>query len=208
VLSATPPRASVTQKSEEKRRRILDAGIMLFARHGIAGTRLSDIAGRARLAKATLYYYFPEGKETIFSRAIRSVVSEVYERFRAEVLAQPDALSQLQTYIYERVAIFDRELTSRGVAQEVWLELKPLAERVLQPYFEQEQHLVREIIAEGVRNGTFCATDPDIAAGMLTAALRGITADGPIDITPAARRQQVDAVFQLFTRGLLAPPSA
>ena len=100
----------MTQKSEEKRRRILDAGILLFARHGIAGTRLSDIAGRARLAKATLYYYFPEGKETIFSRAIRLVVSDVYDRFRAEVLAQPDPLAQLQTYIYERVAIFDREL--------------------------------------------------------------------------------------------------
>jgi AcrR family transcriptional regulator len=195
----------VTQKSEEKRRRILDAGILLFARHGIAGTRLSDIAGRARLAKATLYYYFPEGKETIFSRAIRLVVSDVYDRFRAEVLAQPDPLAQLQTYIYERVAIFDRELASRGVVQEVWQELKPLAERVLQPYFEQEQVLVREIIAAGVVDGTFCPTPPDIAASMLTAALRGITADGPIHVTADARREQVDAVFQLFTRGLLAP---
>lgn len=197
----------MTRKSEEKKRRILDAGVALFARHGIAGTRLSDIAGRARLAKATLYYYFPEGKETIFSKAIRSVVGDVFDGLRARVHAEESAYDRLRTYVYERVAIFDRELTSRGVVPEVWEELKPLAQRVLEPYFEQEKAMVRDIIATGVADGTFRSTDPEVAAGMLTATLRGITADGPIDITPAQRQRQLDTIFGLFTNGLV-PPAA
>ncbi len=194
----------MTLKSEEKKRRIIDAGVALFARHGIAGTRLADIASRARLAKATLYYYFPDGKETIFSRAVRSVVSEIFDGLRAEVMQHDSSSERLRVYVYERVAIFDRELTSRGVVPEVWDELKPLAQRVLEPYFAEEKAMVRDIIAAGVADGSFRTVEPEVAAHMLTATLRGITADGPIDITPAQRKRQLDTIFGLFTSGLVA----
>lgn len=194
----------MSSKSELKRRRILDAGVEMFARHGIRGTRLKDIAEQAELAKATLYYYFPDGKETIFSAAIRHVVGSIWERVIDEVEAQPTPIEQLRTYVYTRVRIFDEEVTSRGVSPSTWEELRPLADRVLKSFFEEELRLVRRIVTRGVEDGSFHALDPDVIAFVVQSALRGFTADGPFRVPPDERQRQLSQIFALLTRGLVA----
>lgn len=193
----------MSEKTEEKRRRIIDAGLLLFARYGIRNTTLTAIAARARLAKPTLYYYFPEGKETIFSLAVRRVVDELFARFEREVAEADLAIDKLRIYMYSRVRAFDRELTTRGVEPEVWEELKLLAWRVLEPYLEAELSLIEAIVAQGVEEGTFRDVDPRTVARVIQAAIKGVTADAPINVTPAQRTRQLDAMFGLFTRGLL-----
>lgn len=190
-------------KSDEKRRRILDAGLLLFARYGIRSTTLKDIALRARLAKPTLYYYFPEGKETIFTLAITKVVAEVFDDLSAETARHRAPLDKLRAYINARVRAFDRELTTRGVEAEVWEELKPLAWKVLGPFLDAELRLLSDVVAEGVANGTFRQCDPETVARVIQAAIKGLTSDGPIDVVPAARTRQLEEILALFSVGLL-----
>ena len=193
----------MTTKAEERRQRIIDAGVQLFARHGVKSTRLADIATRSKLAKATLYYYFPEGKETIFSAAIERVVTKIYDDFAAEVLVSDDPLEQLRAYTHGRVRIFDDELHARGVTPAVWEELKPMADRVLDPFFAKEFELVRGIFSRGVDAGLFRGVNPATAATLLTITLRGLTADGPFPESPEQRMREVNLLFEVITRGLL-----
>lgn len=196
----------MSAKSEVKRRRILDAGVEMFARSGIRGTRLKDIAEKAQLAKATLYYYFPDGKETIFSAAIRHVVGSVWARVVDEVEAQPTPAEQLETYVHTRVRIFDDEVTRRGVSVATWEELKPLADRVLKSFFDEERALLRGIMARGVEDGSFKELDPDVSALVVQSALRGFTADGPFGVPPEARERQVAQIFALLSSGIVEAP--
>jgi AcrR family transcriptional regulator len=53
--------------------RILQAGFVLFARHGFARTSMSDIAREAGIARATLYLHFPD-KAAVFEALANSLV--------------------------------------------------------------------------------------------------------------------------------------
>ena len=52
------------RRSDDKRRRILQAAVEVFARKGYFAARVSDIARRAEVADGTIYLYF-RGKEDI-----------------------------------------------------------------------------------------------------------------------------------------------
>jgi AcrR family transcriptional regulator len=51
-------------RAAETRERILDAAVSLFQEHGFAGTSIRDLAERAGVTTAAMYYYF-DGKDQI-----------------------------------------------------------------------------------------------------------------------------------------------
>jgi outer membrane protein len=61
--------------SSDPRRRLLDAGLKLFANRGYAGTAVQDITEEARVTKPTLYYYF-ENKEGLFQALVDRAMDE------------------------------------------------------------------------------------------------------------------------------------
>jgi AcrR family transcriptional regulator len=68
--------------------RILDAAEVAFARRGLAGTRIREIAAAAEVNGATLYNYYPSKDalyEAVLERGIRPLVAML-----AEVAAAPD----------------------------------------------------------------------------------------------------------------------
>jgi len=70
----------------EKRRKILDAGIRVFARKGYHHTRVSDIADEAGVAYGLIYHYFKNKKEILntvfhekwrqFTRTIENLIEQ------------------------------------------------------------------------------------------------------------------------------------
>ena len=62
-MNAEPLR---TQNRKAKERRILDAGLSVFAADGYSGASMDAIAAKAAVSKPTLYQYFG-GKEALFS---------------------------------------------------------------------------------------------------------------------------------------------
>lgn len=65
-----------TPKSEETRRRILEAALEIFRERGFEGATMRDIAARAEVATGAAYYYF-DSKEAI--------VMAFYERAQEEL---------------------------------------------------------------------------------------------------------------------------
>ena len=55
---------------EDKKERILTIAQKIFSRFGIQKTTMDEIAKKARIGKATLYYYF-KNKEDIFREVIQ-----------------------------------------------------------------------------------------------------------------------------------------
>lgn len=64
---ATPlaPRRRGRPAVDDKRRRILDAALKVFAQRGFHGTAVPDVAAAARVSTGTLYYYFDDKEQLV-----------------------------------------------------------------------------------------------------------------------------------------------
>jgi AcrR family transcriptional regulator len=62
-------------KTAQTRRGIIAAALDAFLERGFSGTRMSDVAARAGVAKGTLYLYFAD-KEALFEGVLREVIAE------------------------------------------------------------------------------------------------------------------------------------
>jgi AcrR family transcriptional regulator len=66
--------------AEEKRRRILDAAVRVFARRGFHASRVGDIAEEAGVAHGLLYHYFAS-KDEVLETVFRENWAELLARF-------------------------------------------------------------------------------------------------------------------------------
>ncbi|MCA1790094.1 MAG: TetR/AcrR family transcriptional regulator, partial [Thioalkalivibrio sp.] len=54
------------RNSSDVMQRILDAATEVFANQGLAGARMDEIAARAGVSKALIYYHIPD-KESLYA---------------------------------------------------------------------------------------------------------------------------------------------
>ena len=88
VHSENTKRGRGRPRVDDKRRRILDAALRVFAKHGYDGTSVPEVAKAARVAIGSLYHYFDD-KEAL--------VNEVYR----------DAKQRLKAALLDGVPAFD-----------------------------------------------------------------------------------------------------
>src|SRR5439155_17270991 len=79
----------------EKRKRILDAAIRVFADHGYHGSRVADIARDAGVAHGLLYHYFAS-KEDVLRTIFAENWGQLIGRFRAIEAADEPAREKLE----------------------------------------------------------------------------------------------------------------
>src|SRR5437763_2557423 len=68
------------------RERILEAGYTCVARYGLAKTTVEDVARASGLSRATLYRYFPGGRDQLLRDVIASETGRLFGRL-AEAVA-------------------------------------------------------------------------------------------------------------------------
>jgi AcrR family transcriptional regulator len=59
------------EQKAETRKKLIAAGAVVFARNGVQGTRIADIASEAEVAMGTLYTHF-EDKDALFEAVMRA----------------------------------------------------------------------------------------------------------------------------------------
>ncbi|MCA1733340.1 MAG: TetR/AcrR family transcriptional regulator [Acidobacteria bacterium] len=159
--------------------RILDAATDVFATQGVAGARMDDIAARAGVSKALIYYHVPD-KESLYAsvmsatfanaqEALREATgrgSDPEERFRLAIGAIAD-LAQASPHF---APLMLREIATggAGLPDEVVAEMRKVF-RVL-----------GEILGAGVAAGTFRPNDPVITHMLIAGGVLVLSAGAPI----------------------------
>lgn len=87
------------KRSEQTRRRILDAAALWLNNKGLAATSLQDLADEVGLQTASLYYHFPS-KDALIEEVLHKGIEIVYDDVRRAL----DALGPAATY-RERVRV-------------------------------------------------------------------------------------------------------
>jgi TetR/AcrR family fatty acid metabolism transcriptional regulator len=81
----------------EKRNAILDAALQVFAKHGYAAARMSDIAAAAGVGKGTVYLYFAS-KEDLLMGVFEARVNKILAMIDEMVVSRVSPREGLQTF--------------------------------------------------------------------------------------------------------------
>lgn len=166
-MTEMPKRSAFT----DRRRRIVDAAVGLFAQTPYAEVHMDAIAGCASVAKPTLYRYFPT-KESLFIEALESALAELrreVQAARAEPISSEERLRRVITLMLDRVgrlapAIRAVESRSSKVGEKSRL--------VLRHGFRDLRDEIGGLLAEGVEAGEFNAVDTEIAVLVVLGGIR------------------------------------
>lgn len=137
-----------SSRQKDKRQRITDAAVHVFAERGFHGSRVSDIAERAGVADGTIYLYF-KNKEEILLSIFEEKMDAMLAGAALAVDGVDDPSEQLRAFA---VFHFSQVEKNRAAAEVLQIELR-LSNKFLKEYRPEKlwQYLDRigAIVARG-----------------------------------------------------------
>jgi len=160
VTAASPKRARAGRPPTlaAPRERILEEAARLFARSGYDGSSVSDLAAALGVSKAAIYHYFTT-KQDIYDAIILSVLGGLVQAVGQEVARAQGAAQRLRAFMLAHAGYFEAH-HAEFVTMLIGYSGMALPEREdaarLRDDYEKR---LREIIAQGVDDGSFRALD-------------------------------------------------
>lgn len=176
-------------KGPDKRQRILDAALKVFAERGFYNAKVSEVARAAGVADGTIYLYF-ENKDDLLIQLFEDRMEYIIRRLSDELeRTQGTPLERIRSLIHLHVdlAIHDPDL-----AEFITVELRQSGKFIREyenPQFVEYLRVLRDIIEEGQRTG-YIRTGLD--SRLLVRAIFGALDEVLLTLTLASRSRSVD----------------
>jgi TetR/AcrR family transcriptional regulator len=202
------PRKSIDES--DARERILAAAAEVFASVGFGGARIDDIAERAGINKAMLYYHVGD-KERLYATVLvntveRGLASLTESTAKAKTPSEKlqcilEGFAELGTSNPHLIPIMLREVASGGATlpDEMLIRMANVF------------RVVQEVLLQGVQEGVFRPTDPLLTHVSLVGCMMFLVASQPIRVrlgkiagveTKHTLRDLADHTANLFLKGL------
>jgi AcrR family transcriptional regulator len=154
-------------KAEETRRRILEAGEVLFRRYGFAKTTMAEIAGSCGMSAANIYRFFRNKDEIVagmahrYFRKVETSLREVVQR------SGPNASERLEEFVVEMLSHSHNLCSCEEKMSESVGYIIGRRGDLIEKHQEAMRSLLAEILSEGNRNGEFDVADVVATAGVI-----------------------------------------
>ena len=189
------------RRRDVRRLGILKAAARIFHDRGVAEAGMRDIAEAADLSPANLYHYFSGKDEILFFCQERSL-SRLLEALKESRRAGTSAADRLERVLRAHAGVVLGEVEGGAAHLAVDALSEPRRRRIVARRDRYEQG-VRQLVAQGIRNGEFIACDAAITTrAMLGAVNSTATWFRPDGSRPAASVAQ--ALANYLVRGLRA----
>jgi AcrR family transcriptional regulator len=171
-----PPPHDVTRRRapDERPQQIVDAALVVFGEHGLAGARLDDIAQRAGIAKGTIYLYFPN-KEELFREVVRRTIIARLDQAERELAdaAGTNPAVLLRTFMHgwwDFVCTPEFQSVHRLVVGELH-RFPDVAEFYVREVPARAHRIVGGVLTRGMDAGVFRTVDPAMTTRMIASLL-------------------------------------
>jgi TetR/AcrR family fatty acid metabolism transcriptional regulator len=135
-------------RGNDKRARILDAAVKVFAERGFHSATVAEIAREAGVADGTIYLYF-KGKDDLLLRLFDEKMTGLLAQAREAVQKERGAAAKLRRFILLHLALVER---NPDLASVLIVELRQSAQ-FLKAADRQKLAAYVDLIAEVVREG-------------------------------------------------------
>ena len=138
----------------EKKNRIIEAAVKVFAEKGFYLAKVSDVAKAANVADGTIYLYF-KNKDDLLINLFEQKMELILQRFQERLQDIPDSVEKLHSFVDLYFTLIKEDKDLADVFQ---VELRQSA-KFLKDYHNQKfldfLALIKSIIQEGMDNGFF-----------------------------------------------------
>jgi TetR/AcrR family transcriptional regulator, biofilm operon repressor len=141
-------------KKEAIKKRIKEAAIICFARHGLEKTTLDDIAKLVGLNKATFYYYY-KNKEDIFLEVALHEGEQFLLQLQQKTLAIKGYEKRVLFYLIERIRYYRDVLTVNKVSALTLLNILPKFFEMYESVKQEEIKFITTQLREGIKTREF-----------------------------------------------------
>jgi AcrR family transcriptional regulator len=159
---------------EVRREELLAATLAQVERHGLAATRVSDVAGALGVSPSLVFYHFGT-KDTLLAQAFAFAVERDLGRLDRAVAAGADPLDRLRRVL----RLYGPTGTAEG--WRLWIDAWAVAQRepeigaVLRTMDRRWCAVLRGVVEDGVAEGAFRCADPAAAVARVSALLDGLS---------------------------------
>lgn len=155
----------------DKRRRILDAAVRVFAERGFYHARVSEVAAEAGVAGGTIYNYF-KSKDDLLISLFEDRMAAILADFRERLVGIESARERLRRFIELHL---DMVKSDPPLAEVLTVELRQ-SSKFMREYkarpFKEYLSLIEALVEEGRTRGEFRAdVDPRILKRVVFGAL-------------------------------------
>jgi TetR/AcrR family transcriptional regulator len=182
---------AVKEKGQETSRHILAVAKEVFSEVGYEGAHVDEIARRAGVNKATIYYHIGD-KETLYAEVIHTVLGNTAERISRDIRSADSPQEKLRVFIRNLARTVEEN------PQMPPLMMREIAGggRNLPDIVPQDMGriigMLTEIMEEGRKKGVFVPATPFLVHFMVIGALLLYKSSAPI----RARRKEFDDIFR------------
>lgn len=158
---------------EEVRDYIVNVACKIFNRHGFKKTTMDEIAVACHKGKSSIYYYF-RSKEDIFRAVVEREAEELKERLDRTIRKDDQAIDRLKAYILFRLHRVRSLENFYAALNEDSLSHMDFILEIRRNFDMEERQLVREILDDGMRNGSFHISSSEIGAIAISTMMKGL----------------------------------
>lgn len=172
---------AVSERKGETVARIIAAAKDVFAEEGFAGARVDEIAHRAGVNKATLYYHIGD-KQALYAEVIHDVIGATGQKIAEEIARMTDPEEKLRIYIRSLTETISR---NPEIPRIMMRELASGGQNLPDVFFQDLALVfatITGIVEDGVRSGVFVETIPLLVHLMTMGAIIVTKVSGPIII--------------------------
>lgn len=190
---------NMEEKEKIRKKRILDAALMLVKEKGIENTSMREIAAKAGLTTGAIYYSY-KNKDELFQDIVDESIhfaSRIFNDYQAKGKNSKDLLPEIRKEITLRLSKKDEQLLHLAL--------------LLSMLSNQKEDINKEKIEENYRQiikstGDLFAPAFDIedkkekyiAAAFLTAAIDGMAILKALDVYPESEEKMIEAFLEFF----------
>ena len=187
---------------KEKVESILNTAKKMFARYGLRKTSMDEVAGMARVAKATIYTYFGS-KDQVYLEVLRREANEIVEKVSFSVAQKVSPDDKLVTFARAKFRHMRKAVNILNLDREGIDKLLPSAEIIRSEFFEREVGIIQSILKEGVEKRIFHLNDVLLAARAIGYALRGFELNWLVQESDERIEHYLDELMNVIFFGLM-----